>query len=240
MKKKIILIFCFINISFSIFAETNQKNSTSLISEVESWYENNMNYASIALLMAAESSILPVPSELVIPPAAYIAFKPESSLNIFWVVLFGTIGALVGATINYFLLGMLLGRAVLYRFADSKIGHLLFLSSEKLQRAENYFNTHGKISTFVGRFIPVVRHLISIPAGFAKMNFATFALFTFIGAGLWNCCLALLGYVAHGQADMIDKYAHEISIGIVIMAILVVILLIIRYFLKKKKEIIKN
>jgi membrane protein DedA with SNARE-associated domain len=235
MTKKLVLIFCFATISFSAFSETTQKNTTSLISKIESWYENNMNYGSITLLMAAESSILPVPSELVIPPAAYIASKPESPLNIFWVILFGTIGALIGATVNYFLLGMLLGRAVLYRFADSKVGHLLFLSSKKLQKAENYFNAHGKISTFAGRFVPVVRHLISIPAGFAKMNFAAFALFTFIGAGLWNCCLALLGYLAHGQADMIDRYSHEISIGIVFAAVLAIALLIIRHFVKQKK-----
>jgi len=206
----------------------NQPEAT-LFGKLEHWYEQNMNYGSITLLMAAESSILPVPSELVIPPAAYIASKPESHLNIFLVILFGTIGALIGATVNYLLLGMLLGRAVMYRFANSKIGHLLLLSGEKLQRAENYFNKHGKTSTFVGRFIPVVRHFISIPAGFSKMNFAAFAIFTFIGAGLWNCCLALLGYLAHGQADIIEKYAHELSIGIVILAVLVII-----YFSLKK------
>ncbi|MDR2684172.1 MAG: DedA family protein [Prevotellaceae bacterium] len=188
-----------------------------------------MNYGSITLLMAAESSILPVPSELVIPPAAYIASNHESGLNIFLVILFGTIGALIGASVNYTVLGMLLGRPLLYKFVNSKIGHILLLSGEKLQKAESYFNAHGKTSTFVGRFIPVVRHLISIPAGFAKMNFAAFAIFTFIGAGLWNCCLALLGYLAHGQADIIEKYSHELSIGIVALAVLGVI-----YFLFKK------
>ncbi|MDR1699417.1 MAG: DedA family protein [Prevotellaceae bacterium] len=195
-----------------------------------------MNYGSITLLMAAESSILPVPSELVIPPAAYIASKPESDLNIFLVILFGTIGALIGATVNYLILGMWLGRAVMYRFADSKIGHLLLLSGEKLQKAEDYFNAHGIAATFIGRFIPVIRHFISIPAGFAKMNFATFALFTFIGAGLWNCCLAALGYFAHGQADMIDKYSHELSIGIIILTVLAVVYFVVKKFLLKKKK----
>ncbi|MDR2823869.1 MAG: DedA family protein, partial [Prevotellaceae bacterium] len=185
--------------------------------------------------MAAESSILPVPSELVIPPAAYIASKKESNLNIFLVILFGTIGALIGATINYYVLGMLLGRAILYKFADSKIGHLLFLSSEKLQRAENYFNVHGKTSTFIGRFIPVVRHLISIPAGFAKMNFPAFALFTFAGAGLWNCILAFLGYLTHGQADTIDKYSHELSIILAVLFCVGVVFLIVKHFWKNKK-----
>jgi membrane protein DedA with SNARE-associated domain len=213
---------------------TEPENSTSLFDKIESWYEQNMNYGSITLLMAAESSILPVPSEFVIPPAAYIASKQESGLNIFLVILFGTIGALIGATINYFLLGMLLGRPLLYKFADSKAGKLLLLNSQKLQKAEDYFNAHGKTSTFIGRFVPVVRHLISIPAGFAKMKYPAFALFTFVGAGLWNCVLALLGYLAHGQADMINKYSHEISIGIVILAILTIIYLIIRHFVKQK------
>ncbi|MDR0830405.1 MAG: DedA family protein [Prevotellaceae bacterium] len=195
-----------------------------------------MNYGSITLLMAAESSILPVPSELVIPPAAYFASKPDNPLNIFLVILFGTIGALIGAMVNYLVLGMLLGRPLLYRFADSKIGHLLLLSGEKLQKAEDYFNKHGKISTFIGRFIPVVRHLISIPAGFSKMNFAAFACFTFIGAGLWNCCLALLGYLAHGQADIIEKYAHEISIFLIIAFVLGVGWLIGRKAIKRKAK----
>jgi membrane protein DedA with SNARE-associated domain len=217
-------------------ADTAVVKKSTLFSKVENWYEQNMNYGSITLLMAAESSIFPVPSELVIPPAAYISLKPESPLNIFLVILFATIGALIGATVNYFVLGMLLGRAVMYRFADSKIGHLLLLSSEKLKKAENYFNTHGKISTFVGRFIPVVRHFISIPAGFAKMNYATFAIFTFIGAGLWNCCLAFLGYLAHGQANIIQEYSHEMSIGIVVVTLLVIVYFIVKKVVKKKKD----
>jgi len=235
MKKPFITLFLSFAIVFANAQPAENKAETTLFGKLEHWYEQNMNYGSITLLMAAESSILPVPSELVIPPAAYIASKPESDLNIFLVILFGTIGALIGATVNYLLLGMLLGRAVMYRFADSKIGHLLLLSGEKLKRAEDYFNKHGKTSTFVGRFIPVVRHFISIPAGFAKMNYAAFAIFTFIGAGLWNCCLALLGYLAHGQADMIEEYAHELSIGIVVVTLLVVIYFIAKKLVKKNK-----
>ena len=231
MKKTLITLFLSCAIIFVNAQPAENKAKTTLFAKIESWYEQNMNYGSITLLMAAESSILPVPSELVIPPAAYIASKPESNLNIFLVILFGTIGALIGATINYLLLGMLLGRAVMYKFADSKIGHLLLLNGEKLKKAEDFFNKHGKTSTFVGRFIPVVRHFISIPAGFAKMNFAAFAIFTFIGAGLWNCCLAFLGYLAHGQADMIEEYAHELSIGIIVLTLLAVI-----YFIVKKSK----
>ena len=236
MKKTLITLFLSCAIIFTNAQVAEKQAETTLFGKIEHWYEQNMNYGSITLLMAAESSILPVPSELVIPPAVYIALKPESNLNVFLVILFGTIGALIGATVNYFLLGMLLGRTVMYRFANSKIGHLLLLSGEKLQKAENYFNAHGKISTFVGRFIPVVRHFISIPAGFSKMNFAAFAIFTFIGAGLWNCCLALLGYLAHGQSDIIQEYAHELSIGIVVVTLLVVIYFIVKKLIKRKKD----
>jgi len=241
MKKTLITLFLSCAIIFANAQPAENKAETTLFGKIENWYKQNMNYGTITLLMAAESSILPVPSELVIPPAVYVASskdpeKNPKNLNIFLVILFGTIGALIGATVNYLLLGMLLGRAVMYRFADSKIGHLLLLSGEKLKRAEDYFNKHGKTSTFVGRFIPVVRHFISIPAGFAKMNFAAFAIFTFIGAGLWNVCLALLGYLAHGQADLIQEYAHEVSIGIVVVALLAVIYFIVKKLVKKNKE----
>ena len=194
--------------------------SKSWIQKVESWYEDNMNYASIAGLMVVESSFIPFPSEVVIPPAAYIASKPESNLNIFLVVLFGTIGAVIGAYINYFL-AMFLGRPVVHKLADSKFGKALLLSSEKIDHAESYFNKHGKVSTLVGRLIPGVRQLISIPAGLAKMNFAAFTLYTVIGAGTWNVILALLGYLAHGQSDLIDKYSHEI--GYVVIGIVIVV-----------------
>ena len=238
MKK--ILIFTLILSFATLFAnaqKTAQSTDTlSFIQKIERWYENNTNYGTITILMAAESSILPVPSELVIPPAAYIASKEDSSLNIFLVILFGTIGALIGATLNYFVLGMWLGRPLLYKFADSKAGHLLLLSSEKLQKAENFFNKNGKISTFAGRFIPVVRHLISIPAGFSKMNFPAFAFYTFVGAGLWNCILALLGYLAHGQSDMINRYSHELSIALIILCVLGVGFLIVRHLARRRRR----
>ncbi|ODT53115.1 MAG: alkaline phosphatase [Paludibacter sp. 47-17] len=192
-----------------------------------------MNYGTITLLMTVESSFIPFPSEVVIPPAAYIASKDGSHLNIYLVVLFGTLGALLGAYINYFL-ALYLGRPILHKFADSKLGHLFLLSSEKIQKAEDYFQTHGKTSTFVGRLIPGIRQLISIPAGLAKMNLIPFTLFTFLGAGIWNVVLALLGYLAHGQADLIDKYSHEI--GYIIMGLVVVagFVYLLKKLLKKK------
>lgn len=207
--------------------------SLSFIQHVEVWYKDNTNYFSITALMACESSILPVPSEMVIPPAVYVALDPDSHLSIFWIIFFGTIGAMIGASFNY-IMSMWLGRLVVYKFADSKVGHLFLLNSEKIKKAEVYFNDHGKTSTFIGRFIPVIRHLISIPAGLAKMNYLNFLLYTTLGAGLWNCALALLGYLAHGQQDAINKYSHELSFIFIGIGVILLGWLIIKSVRKKK------
>jgi len=239
MTKKIVLIISIITCSLSIYAQdtiqTTAPDTLSIIQKVEKWYENNIDYGSITLLMTIESSFIPFPSEVVIPPAAYIASKPDSHLNIFLVVLFGTLGALVGAYINYFL-ALWLGRPVMYKLADSKIGKLLLLSSEKIKHSEKYFNEHGKVSTFVGRLIPGIRQLISLPAGLARMNFASFTIYTILGALIWNSILALLGYVAHGKADLINEYSHELSIAILAIVVLVALYYIVRFFLKKSKK----
>lgn len=206
-------------------------DTLTIVQKVEKWYDQNMNYSSIVVLMTVESSFIPFPSEVVIPPAAYIASKPESKLNIFLVILFGTLGALIGAYINYFL-ALWLGRPILYKLADSKMGKLLLLSSEKIRKAELYFNDHGKISTFIGRLIPGIRQLISLPAGLAKMNFFSFSLYTVLGALIWNSILALLGYIAHGQADLINKYSHELSVIIIAILAIVVLFYLIKYLVK--------
>lgn len=230
MKKTFLLLISLFLVSV-LYANTPDSTAVaepSIIQVVEKWYEENMNYGTITALMAVESSFIPFPSEIVIPPAAYIASKPGSDLNIFLVVLFGTLGALIGAFINYYL-ALWLGRPIIYKFADSKLGHLCLLSKEKIETAENYFVQHGKTSTLVGRLIPAVRQLISIPAGLARMNVWHFALFTAIGAGLWNSVLALLGYLAQGQQDLIEQYSHELSI--IVLALLGVVIL---YFIIKK------
>ncbi|HHT22941.1 MAG TPA: DedA family protein [Bacteroidales bacterium] len=230
------LFFSVFSSSNLLFAqEVNPSDTLTWVQKVEKWYEVNMNYGSITALMTIESSFVPFPSEIVIPPAAYVASKPESDLNIFLVVLFGTLGALLGAYINYFL-ALWLGRPIIYKLADSKFGKLMLLSSEKVQKAEAYFNKHGKVSTFVGRLIPGIRQLISLPAGLAKMNFLSFTTYTFIGAGIWNAILALLGYLVHGQADLIDKYSHELGMIILGLLILAIIYLVGKYFWKKKKS----
>ena len=234
---KRILLFCLLALlTFKISAQTPvETDSLSIIQQVEHWYENNMNYGSITALMTIESSFIPFPSEVVIPPAAYIASKPDSHLNIFLVVLFGTIGALIGAYINYFL-ALWLGRPVMYKLADSKLGKLLMLSSEKIKKSEQYFNDHGKVSTFVGRLVPGIRQLISLPAGLARMNFVSFTIYTILGAGAWNIILALLGYLAHGQADLINKYSHELSIAILALLAVVVLWYAFKFFIKKIKK----
>lgn len=211
-------------------------DSLSIIQHIEEWYKVNTNYFSITALMACESSILPLPSEVVIPPAVYIALEPDSRLNIILIILFGTLGAMIGASFNYFM-SMWLGRFVIYKFADSKMGKILMLSSAKIQKAEAFFNDHGKTSTFIGRLIPVIRHLISIPAGLAKMNYFNFLLYTALGAGLWNCVLALMGYLAHGQQEMINKYSHELSYVFIGIGVILLGWLIVKTTYKKKSGV---
>ena len=248
MKRVFILFVLFATTILSVNAQIVNDSTTtipqdeSLVMQVENWYANNMNYLSITLLMTVESSFIPFPSEIVIPPAAYVAGKEDSSLhatnsyplNVLLIVLFGTIGALLGAIINYFL-ALWLGRPIIYAFTDSKIGHLCLLSSEKVKKAEDYFNDHGKISTFVGRLIPGIRQLISIPAGLSKMNFGQFIFYTFLGASIWNVVLALLGYIAHGQMDLIHEYSHELSIAIMALIGVVIVYFATKTVVKKLK-----
>ena len=236
---------CIIGANAQIVKDTTATTpqDESLVMKVENWYANNMNYLSITLLMTIESSLIPFPSEVVIPPAAYVAGKEDSNLhmtdnyivNVLLIISFGTIGALLGAIINY-IVAMWLGRPIIYAFADSKIGHLCLLSSEKVKKAEDYFNDHGKVSTFVGRLIPGIRQLISIPAGLSKMNFGQFLLYTFLGASIWNVVLALLGYIAHGQMELIHTYSHELSIAIMALLGIVVVYFVVKAIIKRIKK----
>ena len=244
--KKIIIFILFATIIGSASAQndtTTLVQEPSIIEHVEQWYAENMNYATITALMAIESSFIPFPSEIVIPPAAYVAEDSSSSLhttdsyplNVLLIVLFGTLGAMIGAIINY-LLAMWLGRPIIYAFADSKLGQLCLLSAEKVKKAEDYFNEHGKVSTFIGRLIPGIRQLISIPAGLCKMHFGWFLFYTFLGAGIWNVVLALLGYLTRGQKELIDAYSHELSIGIMALFGLAVVYLVGKAIVKKYKK----
>ncbi len=206
---------------------------TTWIGQVMSWYEHNMNYATITALMTVESSFIPFPSEIVVPPAAAIA-RDSGKLNFILIVLFATLGAIIGALINYYL-AVWLGRPVIYRFADSRLGRMCLLSSEKIKKAEDYFNKHGKISTFVGRLIPGIRQLISVPAGLAKMSILPFIGYTALGAGIWNIVLASIGWFVGNNMELIEKFSHKIAYIILADVVLAVIYMIVKHFIKKKK-----
>lgn len=227
--------------------ETNESKS-GFVARVGSWYTNHLSYWSVTALMALESSFIPFPSEIVVPPAAYAACNAESPLyttdskplNVLLVVLFATLGALIGALVNY-VISYLLGRPFVYWFADSKVGHLCMLNGEKVKKAEDYFVEHGNVSTLVGRLIPVIRQLISIPAGLAKMRMLPFVGYTTLGALAWNIILAILGYVAHGQQDLISKYSDELSwIILALFGVFVVVFAVKAVRKRRQKKSAKN
>jgi len=176
------------------------------------WCLGHLNYWVITLLMAIESSFIPFPSEVVIPPAAYMA-AATGEMNLWLIILCATIGALIGAIVNY-VLALYLGRPLIYRFANSKLGHLCLIDEEKVKLAEHYFDEHGAIGTIVGRLVPAVRQLISIPAGLARMRFDRFLLYTAIGAGAWNCILGVIGYALASVVpyEQLDETVAEYSV----------------------------
>ena len=190
----------------------------------------NLDYWWVFVFMAVESSFIPFPSEVVVPPAAFLALMEDNPMNIFVVVIVATLGADLGALVNYYL-ARWLGRPIVYRFADSRIGHMCLIDRAKVEHAEAYFRDHGSASTFFGHLVPAVRQLISIPAGLSGMNLGKFLLFTTLGAGVWNSVLALLGYLIHTQtnltttaqvAELATRYSHEIGRVILVLAVFVV------------------
>ncbi len=199
----------------------------------------NLNYGTVFFLMLLESTVIPVPSELVVAPAAYHA--AAGNLDIFLVILFSTIGADFGATINY-VAGYYLGRPIIYRFANSKWGRMCLLNQEKVEHSERYFDNHGMVATITGRLIPGIRHLISIPAGLAKMNYWKFLLYTTVGAGVWNCILAVLGWYLHTIVpedqlhDKILKYGEYIKWTIIGLVGLAVVFFAVRHYVRKKSQ----
>ncbi len=187
---------------------------------------NSIGYLEVFLLMTLESSFVPFPSEIVIPPAAYLA--SQGSLNIYLVVVSGVLGSLLGALINYFL-ALKLGRLIIYKLADSKVSKIFLISEEKIAKSEKYFLKHGAASTFFGRLIPVIRQLISLPAGLSRMNLAKFIFYTSLGSFIWVSLLAMLGYVAGEKQEIIISYYREI-------VLIVISLLIIFYVIKKIRK----
>lgn len=213
------------------------------VAELLKWVLENLNYWVVTIFMAIESSFIPFPSEAVVPPAAWKAMA-DDSMNIILVVVFATIGADLGALVNYYL-AKWLGRPIVYKFANSRLGHMCLIDEEKVRHAEEYFRKHGAASTFFGRLIPAVRQLISIPAGLAGMKMGPFLLYTTLGAGIWNTILAILGYIIYRSTPlkttndvylMATKYSHEIGYCILALAILVIAFIAYKGLKKKKQK----
>lgn len=200
---------------------------------------SQLNYGYIFLLMLLESTVIPVPSELVVAPAAYHA--ANGNLNVWLVILFSTLGAAIGASINY-LAGYYLGRPIIYKFANSKWGRACLLTQNKVEKSEKYFDTHGMVATITGRLVPGIRHLISIPAGLAKMSYWKFLLYTIIGAAIWHSILAALGYYMHSFVpekqlnNKIEEYGEYIKIVILILAIAALLYITIKWYIKHRKS----
>ncbi len=208
---------------------------STLITSILDWYSANMGYGTITLLMAIESTFIPLPSELVLPPVSWqatLAFVP-GKLNIFLIILVASLGCVLGALVNY-TLSFYLGRKIIYSLVETKVAKIFFLNREKLEKAEAYFCENGNTSTFIGRLVPVIRHLISIPAGLAKMNLKKFIVYTFLGSLLWNTILSFLGYFLGQNQDLIMQYLHEISYGAIAAAAIFIVYLIFKN--KKKKK----
>lgn len=218
-------------------AESVVAAEKSLPEKIVAWYADHLNYGTVALLMAVESSFIPFPSEVVVPPAAYAACTPGSPLyatedervNVALVVLAGTFGALVGALANYWI-ALFFGRPLVNRFAESRLGSLCLIDRRKVEKSEAFFRKYGVASTFFGRLVPVVRQLISVPAGIARMRMTPFVVFTSLGAAIWNVVLAVVGVAAHGRQDAINEYSRELSWAILVCAALFGAFLIYRFF----------
>lgn len=209
-----------------------------MFSGVTEWYMANINYGTITALMAVESSFIPFPSEIVVPPAAWKAAQGE--LNIGLVFVASTVGALIGAIFNY-VVAMSVGRKIIYKFAATRWARMFLIDENSIEKAENYFRKYGKSSTFIGRLVPAIRQLISLPAGLAKMPLPTFLVFTALGSGLWNIILMALGYFLFSQKAVLDKYYSAISYGFIGLAVLFVGYVVFRIVSAKpqvKKEVV--
>jgi len=193
----------------------------------------HVTYWTIALMMAIESTFLPLPSEIIIPPAAYKAANGD--LNIFLVILSGTLGAVIGALFNYYF-AKLLGNRLLMEFAKTRIARMMMVTPKNIKKSELYFRKHGKLSTLIGRLVPGIRHLISLPAGLAEMKLKDFILYTAIGSMSWNIILALVGYFFYSQKELLNKYFNHISLGLLVLGCTYASYLIYKGIRRKKAE----
>ncbi len=186
-----------------------------------------LGYPGIFILMAMESSVIPIPSELVMPPAGYLAQQGQMHMAV--AILCGTAGSLVGAYANYFA-AHYLGRPLVIKY-----GKYVWITEEKFAKVETFFREHGEVSTFIGRLLPVVRHLISLPAGLAGMNHVKFSLYTLLGAGLWVTILTYIGYFIGENQELIMKYSHQALFGALALSA-IIIFFYIRNHRKKKQS----
>ena len=207
-------------------------------SAIFDYFVANAGYLLVFALMVVESSFIPFPSEVVVPPAAYLACA-KGDMHLAGIIGVATAGAICGAIINYSL-SLWIGRPLVYRFADSRFGHACLIDRAKVEHAEAYLDRHGSVSTFLGRLIPAVRQLISIPAGLARMHIGKFVIFTGLGALIWNCVLVALGWWLSTQVsldelyDAVERYNSLISYAILAVVAVVVIFILYNAFRKKK------
>ena len=202
-----------------------------IFGQVIAWYMGHISYGSVMLLMTIESSFIPFPSEIVVPPAAWKAAQGE--MNVVLVALAGTAGSIIGALINYYL-ALFLGRKIVYKLADTKWAHMLLIDRKGVEKAERVFNNYGKSSTFFGRLIPAIRQLISLPAGLSKMNIMSFTFYTTLGSVFWNIVLAALGYYLYSQKQLLEKFYHQITYICIGIGILFIIYVVIKIRKKSK------
>ena len=199
---------------------------------------DNLNYLSVTILMTIESSAIPFPSEVVVPPAGYMA--AEGRMSVILVVIFATLGSIMGAVINY-VVSVYVGRPIVYKFVDSRLGHLCLLNREKMERAEAFFNRRGAVATLIGRLLPGIRQLISIPAGLSRMNFGLFILYTAIGSSIWNSILCFLGWYLHRLVPYsqllvkVKEYEHPIVVGICAIVAIALVWMVGKSLYKRKK-----
>ena len=185
--------------------------------DIIQWLVNTigaLGYPGIFILMAMESSVIPIPSEIVMPPAGYLA--QQGQMNMLVVILCGSIGSLVGAYANYYA-ARYLGRPLIIKY-----GKYVWITEEKFSKVERFFKDHGEVSTFIGRLLPVVRHLISLPAGLSGMHHVKFSLYTFLGAGLWVTVLSYIGYFIGANRELIMEYSHQALIGAVVLSVIII------------------
>ncbi|MCL5795280.1 MAG: DedA family protein [Patescibacteria group bacterium] len=186
-----------------------------------------LSYGGVTILMVAESMILPVPSELVMPFAGFLA--AQGRFNFILIIVASSVGSIIGSLISYYL-GKYGGNTFVLKY-----GKFFLLDESDLRKTEAWFSRQGSKTIFIGRFIPVVRHLISIPAGMGQMNLKKFCIYTLIGATIWNSFLAYLGYLLGEKWEMVKKYSEFISITVLILIIIASIWFIYRHIKHKTK-----